>query len=83
MTPERTRRARELFDLAVELPVGERATFLDAGCGGDEELRREVASLLAFDERADFDANSLVNGRTAHGRFGAGGAAHQAAHDEP
>jgi non-specific serine/threonine protein kinase/serine/threonine-protein kinase len=43
-------RARELFEAASELQAADVESFLDAACGGDEELRREVASLLAIDE---------------------------------
>jgi serine/threonine-protein kinase len=49
MTPDRTRRARELFDLARERDTAGRAAFLAEACGSDDELRREVESLLAFD----------------------------------
>ncbi len=49
MTPDRTRRARELFDLAIERDAATRATFLAEACGEDEQLRHEVESLLAFD----------------------------------
>jgi len=41
-------RAKELFLTAVSLPVDERDAFLKENCGGDEELLREAASLLAF-----------------------------------
>ena len=34
------------------MPSEERAAFLDEACGGDDELRREVDSLLAAHEAA-------------------------------
>jgi serine/threonine-protein kinase len=40
-------RVKDLFHAALERPPGERATFLDASCGGDSELRREIERLLA------------------------------------
>ena len=42
----RWERASELFVEAAALPARERAEFLDRTCGGDAELRREVAALL-------------------------------------
>ena len=38
-----------IFLEGADLPVGERAAFLDARCGGDAQLREEVLSLLRFD----------------------------------
>jgi Tol biopolymer transport system component len=46
MKADRWRQVEELFDAAVELPAAEREEFLRDACGGDEELRRELASLL-------------------------------------
>ena len=40
-------RIDEIFADALELPAGRRAAFLAEACGGDEELRREVESLLS------------------------------------
>ena len=47
MNAERWQAIGELFEQALPLPVGERTALLDDACGVDEELRREVASLLA------------------------------------
>jgi len=47
MNAERWQAIGELFEQALPLPVGERTALLDNACGADEELRREVASLLA------------------------------------
>jgi serine/threonine protein kinase/Tfp pilus assembly protein PilF len=52
MKPERWRQIEKLYDAALELDVSRRAAFLDQACKGDEELRREVASLLASDAQA-------------------------------
>ncbi len=41
---------KEVLDQALELASGERASFLDEVCAGDPELRREVESLLKFDD---------------------------------
>ena len=55
MTPERWRRIDDLFDAALRLAPAEREAWLREACGGDDELRAEVARLLAQDERADRD----------------------------
>src|SRR5262245_20324509 len=47
MTPPRRERMWALFDRAVALPPAERGAFLDAACGGEDDLRAEVARLLA------------------------------------
>jgi eukaryotic-like serine/threonine-protein kinase len=49
MTPERLRQIEELYHLAREREPGERAAFLARACTQDEDLRREVESLLASD----------------------------------
>ena len=50
--PIRWARARDVFHAALEVPPGERATFLASACRGDDDLRTEVASLLASDLEA-------------------------------
>src|SRR5215510_13816375 len=47
MTPERYQQINRLLDAALERDPAERAAFLAEACCGDEELRREVESLLA------------------------------------
>lgn len=51
MTPERWQQIREVFGSAIERAPGERAAFVKQVCAGDEDLRREVESLLASYER--------------------------------
>jgi Tol biopolymer transport system component len=46
MKPERWKQVDELLEAALEYPATERASFLDRACSGDEELRRELESLL-------------------------------------
>lgn len=53
MTPERWKQVEAVFEQALELPSWERPPFLDQKCNGDEELRREVESLLASDRDSD------------------------------
>jgi len=52
MKPERWKQIEKLYDAALQLEAPRRAAFLDRACDGDEELRREVASLLASDAQA-------------------------------
>jgi tetratricopeptide (TPR) repeat protein len=47
VTPERWKRVREVFDRAAEAGAGEREKLISRECGTDEELCREVRSLLA------------------------------------
>ena len=49
MTDDRWQRVKALFHAAVERPVGERQSFLVNAAGDDDELRREVESLLTSD----------------------------------
>src|ERR1700692_4353049 len=47
MTPERWRQIGELYHSALERQPDQRGAFLREACRGDEELRREVETLLA------------------------------------
>jgi len=53
MSVERTEKALSVFREACELSDDERASFLDAACGEDRELRAEVESMLAWDRCED------------------------------
>ena len=46
-------RVRDVFGEAYRLPADDRTAYLNRACGGDGELRSEVASLLAALEKAD------------------------------
>jgi serine/threonine protein kinase/tetratricopeptide (TPR) repeat protein len=46
-TPDRWQRIEALFHSALERDPVSRAAFLDGACGQDDDLRREVESLLA------------------------------------
>ena len=52
MTSERWEQINRLYDAALELTEEARTAFLENNCQGDEELRREVESLLAYDKQA-------------------------------
>src|SRR5262245_59524365 len=50
---ERWEKAKQLYQEALGKDPAERAAFVEQGCGGEEELLREVQSLLAYEERAE------------------------------
>ena len=52
MESDRWRRVQELFEAAADLPADEQEACLDAACGDDPELRREVETLLRSDASA-------------------------------
>ncbi len=55
MTPERWAQIRQIFDGALERPQQDRAAYLRVRCARDDELRREVESLLTnYDGSEDF-----------------------------
>lgn len=61
MEPARYRHIQELFHGASEVPKERRAAYLEQACGGDEELRREVTSMLDADTRG----SSILDGNVA------------------
>src|SRR5262245_29763922 len=50
MKPERWKQIERIYHAALELEPDARGTFLDQACAGDEELLREVTSLLNYDD---------------------------------
>lgn len=52
MNADRWRQVEQLYDAAIELPVAERAEFAQTACAGDEDLRRELLSLLDAQQQA-------------------------------
>jgi serine/threonine-protein kinase len=54
MTRERWERVNDLFHRALERGPGERAAFLAKACA-DDEVRREVESLLAYDDESTME----------------------------
>ncbi|HEY7914732.1 MAG TPA: protein kinase, partial [Blastocatellia bacterium] len=77
MTPERYKEVTRLYRAAIEIEPRRRAAFLAEVCEGDDELRREVESLLDYKAGAeDFlekpavevaGAEALAAGRLAPG----------------
>ncbi len=53
MNPDRLKQIEEIYQAAIELTPNERALFLERTYGDDEDLRREVESLLSFDNTFD------------------------------
>src|SRR5687767_11919121 len=74
MTADRWRKIGEVYHAALELDSAQRGAFLSEACQGDEELRREVESLLASSNSADVridrpawdGAAGLLEDSTAH-----------------
>lgn len=61
MKAERWPAVERLYHDALERAAEERGAFLREACGGDEELRREVESLLALEDKAkDFIENPAL-----------------------
>ena len=50
ITPERWRRIRTIFEAAIDRPTEDRGAFLDDACSGDDELLRQVGSLIVASE---------------------------------
>src|SRR5262245_23977773 len=59
MTPERWRQVEEIFQTAVGLDGAERDGYLAEACGGDADLLREIASLLAYEDAGPPRENKL------------------------
>jgi eukaryotic-like serine/threonine-protein kinase len=52
MNPERLKELEEIYHQAQQREGQARSAFLDAACGDDVELRRQIESLLQADETA-------------------------------
>jgi serine/threonine protein kinase len=62
LTPERWAQIEELFHRAAECEPENRAALLDDDCADDLELRRQVETLLASEERASDHVQAAVRG---------------------
>src|SRR5262245_42843651 len=65
MNPERWRRVEEIFRTAVDRPADELGAYLTRVCDGDEDLRREVLSLLERDTAEDFIQDPIAKAALA------------------
>jgi serine/threonine protein kinase len=61
MTPDRWRQVEQLYHSVLEREPGQRGAFLDEACLGDEELRREVESLLGQSGNGSLPSVSLLS----------------------
>jgi eukaryotic-like serine/threonine-protein kinase len=52
LTQEQWQRVEPLLDAALDLPIAERARFVAEACTGDDQLKLQLAALLAADEEA-------------------------------
>ena len=53
MKAERWQQVEQVYQSALEKDASERAAFLAEACAGDDALRQEVESLLAYQERSE------------------------------
>jgi serine/threonine protein kinase len=61
VTPERWKKIEGVFEQALELAPEQRADFVRRNCNGDDELRREVESLI----QSHAKAGSFIDRRSA------------------
>ena len=73
MTPEHWRQVEQFYHSALEREPTGRGAFLKEACGGDEELWREVASLLEQTESGLLDRPLQLGPYQIVGLIGAGG----------
>jgi len=53
VSADRLQRVQTLYNDALALEPQDRAAFLDGACGGDNDLRKEIESLLAYQHQAE------------------------------
>ncbi len=53
MKAERLQQIEKIYHAALEILPGKRESFFNEFCGGDEELRREIESLLSFEKSSE------------------------------
>jgi len=64
IVPDRWRRIEELFHVSSEMPEPQRRAFLREACGNDEQLRRELETLLAIDDHESLLIAGIVDDAT-------------------
>ncbi len=71
MNPDHWSKVESIFHKAVEADDSGRAAVLEESCAGDEDLRREVESLLAQHKNAgDFIERPAFEAETSPAKFG-------------
>lgn len=58
MNSDNFKKVEEIYHAALEIEADKRESFLNDSCGEDSELRREVESLLSFNNTSDEILNS-------------------------
>ena len=53
MDPQRLKQIEDLYHAAMELPPAKREAFIKNSCGDDEDLRRELETLLAVNKSSN------------------------------
>jgi len=53
MDPQRLKQIEDLYHAAMELPSAKREAFIKNNCGDDEDLRRELETLLAVNKSSN------------------------------
>ncbi len=61
MTPGRWQIVERIFNEALAYPAAERAKFIESTCGGDEELKIEITSLLAAEADLEAEGDSRAS----------------------
>ncbi len=61
MQAERWKRIENILQSAIDCGADQRSAFLDSACGADAELRREVESLLVWNEKSGFTNSSALD----------------------
>lgn len=68
MFPNRWRQIESVFEQATELPINERAAYLDVACAADAGLRQEVDTLLNA-AGVDFITQAIADASLEFSRF--------------
>lgn len=68
MFPDRWRQIESVFEQASELPIDERAAYLDVACAADADLRQEVDTLLSS-ASVDFITQAIADASLEFSRF--------------
>jgi hypothetical protein len=55
MDPERWQQISQIFESALALEPAERVAYVEAKCGGDDSLRRQVEMLIDSHQKADHE----------------------------
>jgi hypothetical protein len=50
-TEDAQRKLEEIYSAALQQDINQRADFVRDACGDDDDLRREVESLLGYEEK--------------------------------